>query len=457
MARVVPRRLRTRVVAIVLLAVCTPLLAVAISGLADRAAVDRLKLEALAGLRAVHEVDEMPAAAEDLGARIRVLGLDGSVQHDWNHDFRDRVGMRVTHSVMGAADPWSLERMDLPAEETKSSAWFQDALSGTAQACEQGFHGEVLLCRAAERRGDVVIEVSEASRLALRPFHELRSQVLRLTLMALPFGLLLGLALGWALVRPAETLARELEDRRGEPLEWKRKDEFGAIARAYDRVQEELAARRAAHQAELADLAHELKNPVAALRMAAERLEGEGDLPAKRRARLARAVEAASGRMDHVITQFVALARAESSPLGEPEDVDLFEACRAAADVAAATHPELQVTADGDPCVLRAPPREVEAILTGLVENALSFSPPGGAVQIVCGDNTLVVQDQGPGVPPGDRERIFERFMTTREQAGGSGLGLAIVAQLVARLGGSIAVDDAPGGGARFTVCFQGQ
>jgi signal transduction histidine kinase len=105
-----------------------------------------------------------------------------------------------------------------------------------------------------------------------------------------------------------------------------------------------------------------------------------------------------------------------------------------------------------------ASPERAARIVLGLVENAIKFSPPGGVITLcaaVEGDGLVVtLADQGPGVPPELREAVFDRYFTAAGEGGagarGTGLGLAIVQSLVTGAGGRIAVDDAPGGGARF-------
>jgi signal transduction histidine kinase len=107
-------------------------------------------------------------------------------------------------------------------------------------------------------------------------------------------------------------------------------------------------------------------------------------------------------------------------------------------------------------------PRAVERIVANLLSNAAKFSPDGSTVtlglQRLVGYARMTVSDQGPGVPPADRDRIFARFFrgdsTAARSTRGAGVGLAIVLDLVERLGASIEVGDAPGGGARFVVDF---
>ncbi|MGH9085951.1 MAG: sensor histidine kinase, partial [Acidimicrobiales bacterium] len=104
----------------------------------------------------------------------------------------------------------------------------------------------------------------------------------------------------------------------------------------------------------------------------------------------------------------------------------------------------------------------IERIVTNLLTNAVKFSPAGTTITVTAGPSEggyaaeVVVADQGPGVPPEDRQRIFTRFYRGSGEAvvqtRGVGIGLSVVAEFVARLRGEVALDDAPGGGARFTV-----
>jgi signal transduction histidine kinase len=106
----------------------------------------------------------------------------------------------------------------------------------------------------------------------------------------------------------------------------------------------------------------------------------------------------------------------------------------------------------------------LERIVTNLLTNAVKFSPAGTSVSIAVGPAEdgygaeLVVSDQGPGIPVEERQRVFSRFFRGTGdavlQTRGVGIGLSVVAEFVARLRGDIIVDDAPGGGARFTVRF---
>jgi signal transduction histidine kinase len=107
---------------------------------------------------------------------------------------------------------------------------------------------------------------------------------------------------------------------------------------------------------------------------------------------------------------------------------------------------------------VRGNPSELKQVLLNLLENALDASPRGGRVRLTCGAHSegveLAVEDQGPGIPPGDLERIFDPFFSTKGPDQGTGLGLSIVDRIVADHGGRVEVEPggAPGRGARFRV-----
>ncbi|MCB9764489.1 MAG: HAMP domain-containing protein [Alphaproteobacteria bacterium] len=116
---------------------------------------------------------------------------------------------------------------------------------------------------------------------------------------------------------------------------------------------------------------------------------------------------------------------------------------------------ELDVPPEGMPVVLD--PEQLTHVITNLTLNAVHVSPEGGRVRVCArpgpqGEATLCVEDQGPGVPPELRERIFEPFFTTKPPGEGTGLGLSIVRRVVQDHGGTLRVEDAEGGGARFLV-----
>ena len=111
------------------------------------------------------------------------------------------------------------------------------------------------------------------------------------------------------------------------------------------------------------------------------------------------------------------------------------------------------------PSAVPVPAAMLRQIVYNLVQNAIDVSPPGGRVQVIATASTtaleLIVRDQGPGIPEGMREQVFEAFFSTKEKSmrtSGMGLGLALVRRTVAAAGGTIRIETAAGGGAEFIV-----
>jgi signal transduction histidine kinase len=198
-----------------------------------------------------------------------------------------------------------------------------------------------------------------------------------------------------------------------------------------------------------ADAAHELRTPLAILRA---RVETIGDKRAT--AELLRDIDG----MTRIVSQLLDIAELESFVVDPGEVSDLKAICEEVAEFIAPL--ALQ---NGKQIALSAPETNVWIAgnagalfraVRNIAENALRYTPKGGGVEIeVTADGAVAVTDEGPGIPPEDRELVFRRFWRKdRRLAGGAGLGLSIVQRIVDAHGGTIVVSDGPKGGARFTV-----
>jgi two-component system, OmpR family, sensor kinase len=235
--------------------------------------------------------------------------------------------------------------------------------------------------------------------------------------------------------------------------------ELGSMAAAFDRMVDALEAAvaearesEAATRRFLADASHELRTPVSALQAGLETLLREQP-ERPERDRLEAALTRDTARLGRLVDDLLGLARLEARPRREPVRLDAIVrgAVEAAARASAAAH----VTADvaGETTVL-ADADALGRVLRNLLENAVAAAPSGEVVVSVRRHNGHVdtrVVDDGPGVPPAERERIFERFVRLDARVPGSGLGLAIARRIARQHGGELTCDPVASGGS-FTL-----
>jgi signal transduction histidine kinase len=228
------------------------------------------------------------------------------------------------------------------------------------------------------------------------------------------------------------------------------------MLRALDQARGETEAALDRQREFVADASHELRTPLtsvlANLELLVEELEGE------QRAVAASALRS-SRRMRRLVADLLLLARADTGRARPHEAVDLSEVVTEAAG-------ELEPVAEEHPITVSAPPGllvsgardELHRLALNLLENALRHTDPHTAIEVSLepagGEVVLAVEDDGPGIPPELREKVFERFFRgAGDRSGSSGLGLAIVQAVAESHGGSVSlVEPLDGRGARFVV-----
>jgi two-component system sensor histidine kinase ChvG len=240
-----------------------------------------------------------------------------------------------------------------------------------------------------------------------------------------------------------------------------RRDEIGDLTRALQQLTSRAERHLAFVESFSSDVAHEFRNPLAAIRSATEML-AEADDP-EERAQLLATVEREVARLDRLLGGVREISRIDAGLETEPlVPVDLGALLRQLVPSGAAQRANgvtVSLEASPGPLPVLAAPERLAQIFENLIANAVSFSPPGATVAVIArqeGATVVVdVDDSGPGIPPEHRERVFDRFFTSRPPGGDEshdGLGLAIVRALVEGFGGSVAASDRPGGGARLSV-----
>jgi two-component system OmpR family sensor kinase len=207
----------------------------------------------------------------------------------------------------------------------------------------------------------------------------------------------------------------------------------------------------------IADAAHELRTPLTALRLQLQLAERARDEAERDRAHAA--LREGIGRAVHVVEQLLALARADPEARNNVahNPVDLADLARNVAqefDAAAAARGLALALDAPEPVVIEGNRATLHALMESLVDNAIRYSGQGpGAERVEVrvrregSDAVFEVEDRGPGIPPPERERVFDRFYRGEFAAeGGTGLGLAIVRRVAERHGGRVDLLDAPGG-----------
>ena len=245
-------------------------------------------------------------------------------------------------------------------------------------------------------------------------------------------------------------------------------DEVAFLATRFNAAAERVQTLLQSHKALLANASHELRSPLARIRMGLELL-GHDSAHAPQRAEIARSIDELDQLIDEILlaSRLDLIDAREASALGPVEEVDLVGL---AAEECARTGADLDIAPGASPALVQGQSRLLRRVLRNLLENARRYggSAVTGEPQVRLSilrrapagvgeapGVVMWVEDRGAGVPPDQRERIFEPFYRlpgASEREGGVGLGLSLVKTIVERHGGVVRCENRPGGGARFVV-----
>lgn len=261
------------------------------------------------------------------------------------------------------------------------------------------------------------------------------------------------------LTRRLEALKQGVEafgaGRLGQRVDASGRDEVAAVAATFNQAAERIETLVRSHQNLLANASHELRSPLARLKMAVALY---AELPEAQRAGLKREIDANVAELDALVEEVLLASRLDAGAAADSgagdEPVDLLGV---AAEEAARVGAELDAADGGAGWVLQGSERLLRRALRNLLENARRYGGDevGVRLQAGAGALTLTVCDRGPGVPPELRERIFEPFFRLpghAEREGGVGLGLSLVRQIAQRHGGTVQCRAREGGGSCFEL-----
>jgi signal transduction histidine kinase len=384
---------------------------------------------------------------------IGVLSRDLSRRAGARVGLLDRAAARVFDTDPDIVDPFDDARRALASDRP-----YHDIHNGRIRVAAP--------VHIAHRRYVIVLrkrlgDVASATRVV-------RDAFMKAAVVGLAIALLLGIGLATTLLRRLERLrdaTRELETRGLEapaPVDHS-PDELGDLSRTFAAMQSRLRRQEAARRAFVATASHELRTPLASLdamlELLGEDLDAESLDVVDARERVAAAREQ-SQRLGQLASDLLDLSRLDAAIELRNEPVELSELCRAVMAEFERRASDQQTTLEFVPPStsrwVTGDPGSIARIVRILLDNALRVSPPGQPVQMGVGQEdghaVLTVSDRGPGIPPEERELIFERFQRGKLASGeGFGLGLAIGRELATRMGGALElVGEGPGG--RFAL-----
>jgi two-component system sensor histidine kinase MprB len=298
--------------------------------------------------------------------------------------------------------------------------------------------------------------------LLARPLTEVDDTLRRLVVLMVLItggGVALAVGLGIAVTRTAAVPVARLSDAAERVTETgdlslriegpDTQDEIGRLAERFNAMMAALERSVTAQRQLVADASHELRTPLTSVRANIDLLaSGRLTDPAERE-RLIADVRVQLEELTAIVNDVVELARGTEQPI-EFEDVRLDDVVRA--DVERFEHrPAHQpVEVDAEPSVVTGDAVRISRAVRNMLENAATWSPPDGAIDVTVRDSTVAVRDHGPGFADEDLPHVFDRFYRATSARGlpGSGLGLAIVRQVAEAHGGRAVAENAPDGGA---------
>jgi two-component system sensor histidine kinase ChvG len=312
--------------------------------------------------------------------------------------------------------------------------------------------------------------VSQSTARIMSALQAVRLDVLKVFLASLAAAIVLSLVVATTIVRPVARLRRRAEailDRRGRLkgvfAPSRRSDEIGDLERALAELTRRLEQHLASTESFASDVAHEFRNPLAAIRTATEMaLDVDDD---EDRRRFLEMIGRDVARMERLLTDAREVSRIdarldeearETVPVDELLSV-LIESFRLRF---AGNGPQFVLALADHRVTVSASADRLTQVFENLLDNAVSFSPPDGTVTVTArrqgGSAVVTIADDGPGIPEEHLERVFDRFFSYRPTAaaddGHSGLGLSVVRAIVEGYGGQVRAEPRHGGGTKMVV-----
>lgn len=469
-------------------------------GMVQQARVAAAALGATGALDDTQAIAFLRALGDHGEARIKIFGADGRLMAD-SARFGPAAPPRPSQQYSEMADPRRRVLYRVGAIFVRLRAWLTDAprrwfgnartqptssvdagavpaevraaLAGRRYAAASrptpGQRSLTLSSAVPVRHGDQIlgaVVVSQSTYRILQALYDVRLRLFEIVLLSMAVAAVLTGVASSTIVNPivrlrrtAGALATGRGELAGEFGRVNRKDEIGDLARSL----EELAARLDAHikllESVAADVAHEFKNPLTAIRTAAETIsESTSD---EERRRFHRMLLRDVDRLEGLVSGVRELAHIDAEVAADRRgSVDLTALLRTIVEGRQLVSPTpIELTAPAKSIRVAGSRERLTQVFLNLIENAASFSPSDAPISVHAElrhpNAVVIVADRGPGIPPAHVEQVFDRFFSYRpgtDRREHMGLGLAIAKAVVTGYGGAIAARNRPGGGAQFEV-----
>jgi two-component system, OmpR family, sensor kinase len=375
-----------------------------------------------------------------------------------------RADARVT--VLGIASTSSDSDFVVADSEVERTAILPTYPAATA-AVSSGRPASAIERIAGERTGEIAIPLSVNGRprwvavtsTPLADVDDTVALIRRQILIAGSIALLAALAAGWLAARAHAKRLNRLEEAAQKvaegdfstPIPDEGTDEVGQLAGTFNEMQQRLARLDSARKEFIANASHELRTPIFSLGGFVELLDEDEPDPAVR-AEFVRTMREQIARLTKLTADLLDLSKLDADVMEvSADEVDLADLATRVVDefgpVAERHQSVIEVNGE-DPATAMADGDRVAQIIRILLDNALTHTPEGTSISITAqrrdGAASLVVADDGPGIGPHDRNRVFDRFYTG-DRVSGSGLGLAIARELAVRMHGELGVESRRG------------
>ena len=409
--------------------------------------------------------ERLEAAATELGARLMVLGMSGKVQADSQSELN---GSRMElPEVAGILSEGKAEDYGVHQTESRSAAL--DVL-GLFRPFDQGVEWVAYSTAGLVQNGQTigVLLLTSPMQGTMERLFTLQDKMILYFLIAAGVAMVIALVFSRVITRPIVSLTRSIQRMgRGDlsvRVPVKGSGELRRLSETFNTMSEKLEMLDKSRNQFVSNASHELKTPLATMKILLESIIYQPDMDAGMRTEFLTDINKEIDRLNLIISDLLTLVSMDSKTMRLNRTT--FSLAQVVTDTAhrlalvmEKRHQELKLQLN-DRCDMYADCAKLTQVVYNLMENASKYTQEGGVIRVRLirsgRDAILTVSDNGPGIPKEDQSHIFDRFYRVDKarsrETGGTGLGLSIVHQMVLMHGGTVTVDSEEGNGATFTV-----